>query len=164
MQFIEFSAFFLDGIAFATESVVGRAFGARNKQLVHVTTVRTTQWAAAIATLITLGLALGGGWAIDVLTVDRAVRAVARSYLPWAALAPLAGVWCFQLDGIFIGATRSVDMRHAMLISLLIFLGAWYALTPFGNHGLWAAFYVHYAARTLTLLAYYPRLLRAAVD
>jgi MATE family multidrug resistance protein len=81
--------------------------------------------------------------------------------LPWAVAAPLAGVWCFQLDGIFIGATRTRDMRNAMLLSLVIFLAAFWALMPLGNHGLWAAFHVHYAARTATLLAHYPRLVRS---
>ena len=76
-------------------------------------------------------------------------------------MAPLAGVWCFQLDGIFIGATRTRDMKHAMLLSLAIFLGGWWALSGFGNHGLWASLYVHYAARTATLLARYPRLVRS---
>jgi MATE family multidrug resistance protein len=76
-------------------------------------------------------------------------------------VAPLAGVWCFQLDGIFIGATRTRDMRNAMLEALLIFLAAWWLLARFGNHGLWAALYVHYAARTGTLLVRYPRLLRS---
>jgi Na+-driven multidrug efflux pump len=42
-----------------------------------------------------------------------------------------------------------------------IFALAWWLLGRFGNHGLWAAFYVHYAARTGTLLARYPRLVRS---
>jgi MATE family multidrug resistance protein len=102
-----------------------------------------------------------GATLIDVLTVDEAVRTLARTYLPWAALAPLAGVWCFQLDGIFIGATRTAQMRNAMLMSLAIFLAAWWLLVPFGNHGLWASLYVHYAARAGTLFSYYPALVRS---
>ena len=106
-------------------------------------------------------LVVFGGLGIDLLTVDPDVRAAARAYLPWAAAAPLLGVWAFQLDGIFIGATRTGDMRRAMLLSLLIFLLAWWMLRPWGNHGLWAALYVHYLARTGTLGWYYPALLRS---
>ena len=80
---------------------------------------------------------------------------------PWAVGAPLLGVWAFQLDGIFIGATRTADMRNAMLLSTSIFLMAWWLLQPWENHGLWAALYVNYIARTLTLLRYYPALLRS---
>jgi MATE family multidrug resistance protein len=93
--------------------------------------------------------------------VDPGARAAARAFLPWAAAAPLLGVWAFQLDGIFIGATRTADMRNAMLVSLVIFLVAWRALLPWGNTGLWAAFYVHYLARTGTLLYFYPALVRS---
>jgi len=110
----------------------------------------------ASAVVLPLGPAI-----IALLSVDEAVRAAARTYLPWAALAPLVGVWCFQLDGIFIGATRAAEMRNAMLMSVAIFLLGWWLLRPWGNHGLWAALYVHYAARTLTLLYYFPAVLRS---
>jgi MATE family multidrug resistance protein len=52
-------------------------------------------------------------------------------------------------------------MRNAMLLALAIFLLAWWLLAPFGNHGLWAALYVHYAARAATLSCYLPGLVRS---
>jgi MATE family multidrug resistance protein len=161
MQFISMSAYFLDGLAFAAEALVGRAIGAGRRAMFSSAARLTTVWAVAVAGLLSLLLALLGGPCIDLLTVDPGVRGAARDYLPWAAGAPLLGVWAFQLDGIFIGATRTADMRRAMLLSLGIFLAAWWALLPWGNHGLWAALYVHYLARTATLSWYYPALLRS---
>jgi len=161
LQFISVTAFFLDGVAFAAEALVGRAVGARRPDHLVIAARRTTGWAAAIAALATATLFALGPALIDLLTVDPAAREAAREYLPWAAAAPLAGVWAFQLDGIFIGATRSADMRNAMLASLAIFAVGWWALTPWGNHGLWASLFVHYGARTATLLFFYPRLVRA---
>jgi len=161
MQFISMSAYFLDGLAFAAEALVGRAIGAGRRTMFTAAARLSTAWAAAIAAAISAMLAVFGGLGIDLLTVDPDVRAAARAYLPWAAAAPLLGVWAFQLDGIFIGATRTGDMRRAMLLSLLIFLLAWWMLRPWGNHGLWAALYVHYLARTVTLGWYYPALLRS---
>jgi MATE family multidrug resistance protein len=52
-------------------------------------------------------------------------------------------------------------MRNAMLASLAIFIAGWWLLAPYGNHGLWAALYVHYLARIATLSYYYPALLRS---
>jgi MATE family multidrug resistance protein len=121
----------------------------------------TTAWAAGVAVLVSIVIASCGRWLIDRLTVDVAARAAAQIYLPWAAGVPLLGVWAFQLDGIFIGATRTAEMRNAMLVSLGVYVGAWWLLRPLGNHGLWAAFYVHYLARTATLLRHFPRLVRA---
>ena len=52
-------------------------------------------------------------------------------------------------------------MRNAMQMSLAIFLVGWYLLTPFGNHGLWASLYFHYAARSGTLFYVFPALQRS---
>jgi MATE family, multidrug efflux pump len=158
IHFTSVSAFFLDGLAFAAEALVGRALGAAHRAGLVAAARMTTVWAAGVAVLIVLVLALLGPWFVDVLTVDDTARAAARTYLPWAVGAPLLGVWAFQLDGIFIGATRTADMRNAMLCALVIYLVAWWLLKPWGNHGLWAAFYVHYAARVGTLYYYYPGL------
>jgi MATE family multidrug resistance protein len=161
MHFIAVAAFFLDGLAFAAEALVGNAVGSANRERFTAAARMTTWWAAGVALLASLSFALLGTVFVDTLTVDPAVRATARTYLPWAAASPLVGVWCFQLDGIFIGATRTAQMRNAMLISLAIFLVAWWVLAPFGNHGLWASLYVHYAARTATLFYCLPALIRS---
>ena len=141
MQFVSMSAYFLDGLAFAAEALVGRAIGERNRTALAAAVRLTSVWAVVVAVLVSVVYLLAGPWLIDALSTDSATRAAARIYLPWAALAPLAGVWAFQLDGIFIGATRSAEMRNAMLVSLLVFLVAWWLLRPWGNHGLWAALY-----------------------
>src|SRR5690606_10571100 len=120
----------------------------------------TTLWAAAIAGVLSLiYLAVGPGF-VDLITVDPGTREVAKRHLGWAVAAPIAGVWAFQLDGIFIGATRTVQMRDAMVLSLGIFLLSWWLLLPLGNHGLWASLFVHYAARVATLGRHAPALFR----
>ena len=161
LHFISVAAFFLDGLAFAAEALVGRAIGAAQRAGLLAAVRMTTAWAAGIAAVISLVLLGSGPVLIDALTVDAAARTTARGYLVWAAFAPLLGVWAFQLDGIFIGATRTVDMRNAMLATLAVYLAAWWLLRPFGNDGLWGALYVSYVARAGTLLYFFPRLVRA---
>ena len=160
-QFISVGAFFLDGLAFAAEALVGRALGARHRAGLLAAVRITTVWAAGTAVAIAVLTALVGAAVIDFMTVDSAAREAARVYLPWVMLTPLLGVWAFQLDGIFIGATHTAQMRNAMIMTVVIYLVAWWLLRPLGNHGLWAALAVHYVARTGTLLAYYPGLVRA---
>lgn len=162
MQFIAVSAYFLDGFAFAAEALIGRAIGAGNRAALLSAMKITTHWAAALALLAALLIAILGPVFIDLLTVDPSTRELARDYLPWAALSPILGVWAFQLDGFFIGATLTAQMRSAMLLSLGIFLAAWWLLTPLRNHGLWLALLVHYLARTGTLAFFLPALVRAS--
>jgi MATE family multidrug resistance protein len=90
------------------------------------------------------------------------VRDSAAAFLPWAIASPLVSVWSFQLDGIFIGATRTAEMRNGMIVSLAGFLGLTALLVPiWGNHGLWLAFLLFMALRALTLAVWLPRLTRA---
>jgi MATE family multidrug resistance protein len=161
MQFVTFAAFFLDGLAFAAEALVGKAVGAADRVGLRAAMRMTTWWAVGVAAAACIVFALMGSGVIDMLTVDEGVRAMARIYLPWAVVTPLVSVWAFQLDGIFIGATRTAEMRNAMLVALPIFLFAWWLLTPLLNHGLWAALYVLYAARAGTLCYYLPALMRS---
>lgn len=160
MQFITVSAFFLDGLAFAAEALVGRSIGAGSRPDLVAAIKMTTMWAAGMAAAVSLALALFGGALIGILTVDAKAAAAAREFLPWAIGAPLLGVWAFQLDGIFIGATRTAEMRNAMIIATAIFLLSWWALLPYGNQGLWAALYVNYCARIGTLAYFLPSLVR----
>ncbi|XOV88975.1 MAG: MATE family efflux transporter [Pseudomonadota bacterium] len=159
MQFVSFSAFFLDGFALAAETLVGNAVGARSRNRLDAAIRYSTELALATALLLTLLLILFAPHAITLLTNVPEVRLAAAAFLPWAALAPLVSVWCYQLDGIFIGATRTAEMRNAMIVSLAVFLGAWALLSAeFGNHGLWASLLVYFVARAASLQYYLPRL------
>ena len=80
------------------------------------------------------------------------VRAVAEEYLIWAALTPMIGALAFVMDGVYIGATWSRDMRNMMLLSALAALAVWAIAVPvIGNHGLWLAICVFLGARGITL-------------
>lgn len=160
MHFVATASYFLDGLAFAAEALVGRAVGAAKRAMFDAAVFVTTLWAVLLAGALSLAFLLGGPGVIDLLTVDPATREAAREHLAWAALAPILGVWAFQLDGVFIGATQTAEMRRSMLLSLAIFLAAWWLLRGWGNHGLWAAYHVSYVARALTLGGYFPRLAR----
>ncbi len=89
------------------------------------------------------------------------VRLTARGSLPFTAFYVLVAFAAFQLDGIYIGVTRTRDMRNAALVSLVIYLGVGWPLTSFyGNVGLWLAFITFVIIRAATLAVLYPRLRR----
>ncbi len=90
-----------------------------------------------------------------------AVRASALVYLPYLIALPPVAVWAFLFDGVFIGATRTAEMRNGMALALAVFLLAAWALMPaLGNHGLWLAMLLLMATRGLWLGLLYWRLER----
>lgn len=159
LQLVSFSAFFLDGFAFVAEAQVGAAWGARNLHAFRRSVRLTSELAVGTALLLALAILFAGGPAVHALTSLAAVREAAVLHLPWAALYVLVSVAAFQLDGVFIGTTRTREMRNAALLSLIVFLlVAWPVAAAWGNHGLWAAFMIYVVARALALWPYHRRL------
>lgn len=162
LQFLEVTAYALDGFAFAAEALVGAAVGARARGELRRAAVLSSQWGVGSAVVLALVFLVAGPPLIDLLAAAPEVRAAARVYLPWVVLAPVIGIASWMFDGIYIGATWTRAMRGAMLASVAIYLVALVILVPaFGNHGLWAALMVLNIARAATLGARYPALERA---
>ena len=164
LQFVSVAAFVLDAFAFTAESRVGNAIGAGSRE----------QFLRAIR--LTGEFSLGGGillcllfWSlgqpiIAAITTDPAVRAIAGTYLPFAALIPLVGMPSWLLDGIFIGATRGKALRNAAVVATAMYLALDLTLRPFGNLGLWIAATASYLFRAGALGAQLPALLREVGD
>ncbi|MBR1283651.1 MATE family efflux transporter [Bradyrhizobium sp. AUGA SZCCT0177] len=163
-NFLMISAFFLDGLANAAEQLCGRAYGARDRSGFAGAVKLVVVWGFGFALAVAAVFALFGPSLIDIMTASADVRRIARDYLPFVIFAPLLGVFAFAFDGVYIGATWARDMRNLMLLSLLIFLGAWLALRSFGNAGLWGALLVHYAARGGLEALRYPALLKRSFE
>ncbi len=162
MHFFLISAYLLEGFESAAQTLVGQAVGAGQRQRYRKAVWLTTLWSGAVAFAIAALIWLSSPFVFRIMTTAEDVRGLAAVYLPWAALTPIAGFAAFQLDGIFIGATRTADMRNMMIVSLAAYFAAWAVLTgPFGNHGLWAAMIVFFVVRAFTLLVRLPALERA---
>ncbi len=154
MNFFLIAGYFLDGFATAAEQLAGRAIGAHAAASFRRAVQLTLIWGFGLAAVATLILLTAGADLVALVTTSAEVRTVADTYLPWAAFTALSGVLAFQMDGIFIGATWSRDMRNMMLLSFLAFSAALITLAPaFGNNGLWASLHVFLLVRGVSLLA-----------
>ena len=161
LKLFELIVYALDGFAFTAEALVGQAVGARARSVFDRAVYMTTFWALICSIIGSLFFWFSGGLLIDLMTDLETVRTMSRDYLIWAALCPFIGIWAFQLDGIFIGATRGVQMRNAMIVSFLIFAAAILILKPaFGNTGLWATMHIFFVVRAATLWWFYAELRR----
>ncbi|WP_245409988.1 MATE family efflux transporter [Pararhizobium haloflavum] len=154
MNFFFVASFYLDGLATAAEQIGGRAIGANHRAAFDKAIRLTIFWGFILSGIGAASFLLAGPILIDVMTTAPDVREAADTYLVWAALSALSGVLAFQMDGVFIGATWSRDMRNMMLVSLVLYLlMLWLIVPSTGNHGLWAAFNVFLGLRGLTLLS-----------
>lgn len=163
LQLIAFSAFFLDGYAFVVEALVGGAIGAKRSDVFDLAVRRSTVLALITAILLALVIALVGDIAVMLMTDISSVRLAANQLLPFAALYVLFSFAAFQLDGIFIGASFTRQMRDAAALSIAVYFIAWWALSDqHGIQGLWGAMIIYVVARAVALLLFYPPLRRSA--
>ena len=154
-------AFFLDGIATAAEQICGQTYGARDRKGFSQAVRLIVIWGFAFGLAASALFAVIGDRMIDVMTTSPDVRAGARQFMWFAALAPVCGVMAFCYDGIYIGATWARDMRNLMLASLATYLAAWWLLRPLDNAGLWIAILIFFIARGIYQAMRYPSLARA---
>jgi MATE family multidrug resistance protein len=163
VQLLTLTAFALDGFAFAAETLVGQAVGARETGRLREGVRVTALWGAGVAVALAVLFAVLGPWAIRTLSTSGEVREAAMLFLPWVVAGPVVGIAAWMLDGVFVGATRTADMRDMMALSAVIyFAAAWPLMGAWGNHGLWLALHVSWVARGATLAWRYPGLERAA--
>lgn len=159
MQLVIFASLALDGYAHAAETMVARATGANNISGFYRASAATTVAAVAIALVLSVVFWLLNEIIISLMSDLIAVRETLLTYSIWLYLLPLVSVWCYLLDGIFIGAGKTRILRNYMLIAvLMIFIPLWWFLRPLNNHGLWAAFTFFNFARGLSLAFAYYRL------
>lgn len=158
LNFFLVAGYFLDGFATAAEQLTGRAIGARYAPAFHRTVRLICLWGFALAGVAAAVFLFSGEAVIRLITTAPEVRAAASAFLPWVALTAISGVLAFQMDGVFIGATWSADMRNMMLLSLAVFVFLLLGIgARFGNQGLWMAFHVFLIVRGLSLALILPR-------
>ncbi|EGT4371316.1 MATE family efflux transporter DinF [Cronobacter malonaticus] len=151
MTLLTFTAYALDGFAYAVEAHAGQAFGAQDKSQLNSVWHAACRQAGMVALAFALLYAVAAQYIVSLLTSLPSLQALAQPYLFWQAILPVVGVWCYLLDGMFIGATRGAEMRNSMAVAALGFGLTLLTLPALGNHGLWLALTVFLALRGLTL-------------
>lgn len=164
-QFLMIIAHALDGFAFAAEALVGQAVGARAVGQMRRAGLRAGLWAFAMAGLMAVIFLLGGPSVIAMMARDADVQAAAIAFLPFVAALALASCAAYMLDGIFIGATGTREMRNTVVLAVAIYAGAIWAFVPsYGNPALWFALMLLNILRAVFLGVLYPRLERRVAD
>ena len=161
MQFIILAAFFLDAYAFSTEGIVGFTIGRKNKISFLSVVKNSIQISFITALLISFMYFIFFKDIINLITDIEILRFISYQHIFWIIAIPPLASFCYQLDGIFIGASQTKEIRNAMVISVLIFIGiSIYFTRYFDNHGIWFSLMLFMILRALTLQFYYKKILK----
>ncbi|MBL5885845.1 MATE family efflux transporter DinF [Lelliottia aquatilis] len=157
MTLLTFTAYALDGFAYAVEAHSGQAYGARQTGQLQEVWRAACRQSGLVALVFALIYALFGSQIVALLTSLPELRELANHYILWQVVLPVVGVWCYLLDGMFIGATRGAEMRNSMAVAAAGFALTLFTLPWLGNHGLWLALAVFLALRGLSLAVIWRR-------
>ena len=161
MQFVILAAFFLDAYAFSTEGVVGYTIGRKIKNSFLSVVKNSIQISFITALIVSFVYIIFFKQIINVLTDIELLRFISYKHFIWIIIIPPIASFCYQLDGIFIGASQTKEMRNAMIVSVLSFITISVYMTKiFGNHGLWFSLMCFMIFRSLTLKFYFNKILR----
>jgi len=161
MQFIILAAFFLDAYAFSTEGVVGFTIGRKNKKSFLLAVKNSIQLSFFTALIVSILYLIFFKQIINIITDIDILRFISYKHAIWIIIIPPVASFCYQLDGIFIGASQTKEMRNAMMVSVASFIVISIYLTKyFGNHGLWLSFLLFTALRSFTLKYFFNKILK----
>lgn len=154
LQVVTFSAYFIDGIAFATESIVGNLRGQQEytqlRQILQLAAVSSISIGIAIACLFCLAPKILFG----ILTSHESVITQVTSYVWWLLPILATGAIAYMLDGYFLGLTQGKILRNSSLVATGIGFLPLGIIASLGqnNHLLWLALSSFMATRAITLV------------
>ena len=161
LQFIILSSFFLDAYAFSTEGIIGFAIGRRNKNSFLEVAKNSIQVSFVTAIIISFLFLIFYREIIFVITDIEILRFLAFQHILWIIIIPPIACFCYQLDGIFIGATQTKEMRNSMLVAVIIYITlSLFLIKQIQNYGIWFALIILMILRATTLHFYFPKILK----
>tara|TARA_Y100000590_G_C14936137_1_gene719470 strand:- start:40 stop:522 length:483 start_codon:yes stop_codon:yes gene_type:complete len=149
------SAFILDAYAFSTEGIVGYSIGSKNIKLLSNVIKNSFILSASTGLIISVLYFFGKNYFIIIMTDLPNIQEISFTYSYWVVIIPFISSFCFQFDGIFVGASQTREIRNAMMIAVTIYiLSALLLINNFGNLGLWISLGIFFIARALSLFFY----------
>jgi len=153
------SAFILDAYAFSTEGMVGYSLGKKDINLFKKIVKNSFILSSITGLIISIIFFLLNQYAIQLMSNIDIIKNLSASYAFWLIIMPLISSFCYQLDGIFIGASQTKELRNAMIFSVLLYVITSLILANFlGNTGIWISLSLFMILRALSLYFYLDRI------
>jgi MATE family multidrug resistance protein len=155
------SAFILDAYAFSTEGMVGYSLGRNNLSLFKKILKNSFILSSITGFIISIIYFLFNDFAINLMSDIDEVKKLSSSFIIWLIILPFIASFCYQFDGIFIGASQTQELRNAMMFSVFFYLVISIVLTKyFSNTGVWISLCLFMILRALSLFYYLKNIIR----
>ena len=155
------SAFILDAYAFSTEGMVGYSIGKNNLSLFKKILKNSFILSSITGFIISIIYFLFNDFAINLMSDIDEVKKLSSSFVIWLIILPFIASFCYQFDGIFIGASQTQELRNAMIFSVFFYLVISIVLTKYySNTGVWISLCLFMILRALSLFYYLKNIIR----
>jgi len=153
------SAFILDAYAFSTEGIVGYSLGKKDLNLFKKIIKNSFILSSITGLIISILFFFSHNSVINLMSDISEIRMLSSSYVIWLIILPIISSFCYQFDGIFIGASQTLELRNAMIFSVLCYLIISVLLTKFlFNNGIWISLCVFMILRAISLFYYLDKI------
>ena len=149
------SAFILDAYAFSTEGIVGYSLGKKDLNLFKNIVKNSFILSSISGLIISIIYFFAYEYVINLMSDLEEIRKLSSSYVIWLIILPLISSFCYQFDGIFIGASQTKELRNAMVFSVMSYLIISIVLTKLlFNNGIWISLCIFMILRAFSLFYY----------
>ena len=153
------SAFILDAYAFSTEGIVGYSLGKKDFKLFKSIIKNSFILSSITGLIISILYLIIHEKIIFLMTDIYTIRILSLDYSIWLIIIPFISSFCFQFDGIFIGASQTKELKNAMFFSVSLYLIISLILVNyFSNTGIWISLCIFMILRALSLFYYLDRI------
>lgn len=161
LRWVTLLSYLVDGIAYATETLSGRLWGARQSAALQKLLLHSLIAGSLLSALVWLPMALIPRPIVEIFTADPAVVDYAVSMSRWLIPLGIFGALAYVFDGFYLGATQGARLLVAMVISAGTAIAMLMLATQTSNHHLlWGALVILMIFRAVTLGVTVPSLLR----
>ena len=151
LNFFFIYSYAIDGFAHASESLVGEAYGKKNKKDLRAAIFATGKFSLYLSIIFIFILATSSDFIIKIITNLDLVQLDAGLYLKWLLFIFIFGTVAFWLDGVFIGLLFTKIMRNIMIVSGIFFILFEQLILESNNEGLWISFMIFFIIRSILL-------------
>ena len=153
------SAFILDAYAFSTEGIVGYSLGKKDLILFKNIVKNSFILSSISGLIISIIFFFTNNLVINLMSDISEIRELSSSYVIWLIVLPVISSFCYQFDGIFIGASQTKELRNAMIFSVFSYLLISILLIKFlFNTGIWISLCIFMILRALSLFYYLDKI------